>query len=106
MMAEIHLFGKLRSFTQDSQDGLNPVIRIEPGPGQTVGSLIADLGIPLEEIYTIFLNHKLLATRSGMAVWLGHRQVGADPFDWKLDLPLKTGDRLGLFGRDMAALVI
>ena len=105
-MADIHLYGKLRRFAQNNTDGLHPVLRVDPAPGQTVGSLIADLGIPLEEIHTIFLNHKLLAARNGMAVWLGHQQVRPDPFDWNLDLPLQRGDRLGLFGRDMAALVI
>jgi hypothetical protein len=30
----------------------------------------------------------------------------SNPFDWDLDIPVKAGDRIGLFGRDMSALVI
>jgi hypothetical protein len=29
-----------------------------------------------------------------------------NPLEWELDLVVKAGDRIGLFGRDMAALVI
>jgi hypothetical protein len=54
----------------------------------------------------VFLNHKLLATRSAMARWLQYRQVRSNPFDWDLTVPIQSGDRLGLFGRDMAALVV
>jgi hypothetical protein len=41
-----------------------------------------------------------------MARWLGHRQVRANPFDWDLNVAVKSGDRIGLFGRDMGALVV
>ena len=41
-----------------------------------------------------------------MARWLGYQQVRPDPFDWNLSTPVKPGDRIGLFGRDMAALVV
>jgi hypothetical protein len=41
-----------------------------------------------------------------MAKWMGYPQVRTDPFDWKLDIPINPDDRIGLFGRDMAALVI
>jgi len=48
----------------------------------------------------------LLATRSAMAYWMRYQQVHKDPLEWKLDIPVKQGDRVGLFGKDMAALVI
>jgi hypothetical protein len=41
-----------------------------------------------------------------MASWIGHQKVRNDPFNWDLDIPVNSGDRIGLFGRDMAALVI
>ena len=73
---------------------------------QNFESLLARTGISIQDIYTIFFNHKLLAARSRMARWIGHQQVRSDPFDWDLNVAVKAGDRIGLFGRDMAALVI
>jgi len=105
-MVEIHLYGRLRRYGPDDDRTGSHVLRVDPRTSETVESLILRLNIPLEEIYTVFFNSKLLAARSKMAVWIGYQQQRQDPFDWTLDVPVKAGDRLGLFGRDMAALVI
>jgi hypothetical protein len=105
-MAEIHVYGKLRRCAQDVHGYRNGVIRPEIMPDDTVKSLLTRLGISGDEIYTIFFNHKLLAARSKMAMWIGHQQVGPAPNDWNLDIPVQSGDRIGLFGRDMSALVV
>ena len=102
-MVEIRLFGKLRRYTKDNPDG---IVRVSLESEETLDMLLARLGIPLEEIYSIFLNSKLLAARSGMARWMGDRQVRNDPFNWDLNVTVKPSDRIGLFGRDMAALVV
>lgn len=102
-MVEIRLFGKLRRYTKDNPDG---IVRVSPESDETLDMLLARLGIPPEEIYSIFLNSKLLAARSGMARWMGYRQVRNDPFNWDLNVVVKPSDRIGLFGRDMAALVV
>ena len=104
MYAQIHLYGKLRKYRPEKDRG--HILHVEPGPDETLASLLQRLEIPTAEIYSIFLNSKLLAARSGMARWIGYQQVRADPFDWDLDISIKAGDRIGLFGRDMAALVI
>ena len=106
IMVEIRLYGKLRNLaTLDTsiQDG---IICLEPQPEDTVAALLDRIGIAGDEIHTIFLNHRLLAARSNMARWMGHQTACADPLCWDLDLPVKSGDRIGLFGRDMAALVV
>jgi hypothetical protein len=105
-MVEIHLYGKLRKYAQNSDQENDYVIRISPQTGETIELLLDRVRISMEDIYSIFLNRKLLAARSGMARWLGHQQVRSDPFDWDLNVPVNSGDRIGLFGRDMAALVI
>lgn len=105
-MIDIYLYGKLRSYTKNKPDGAIGRIDIEPWEGETVIQLLERLQIPMDEIYTIFVNRKLLAAKSGMATWLRHRQASADPLAWDLNLPLNPDDRIGLFGRDMAALVI
>jgi len=105
-MVSIHLYGKLRRFVEGSEAGHGNVLKFEPQSGETLERLLARAGIPLDEIYNIFFNAKLLATRSAMAHWIRYQQVHANPLEWKLDITVKAGDRIGLFGRDMAALVI
>jgi len=105
-MVEIHLFGKLRRYAENAEGVRDYVVRISPQDDETVQSLLARAGISIEESYSIFLNRKLLAARSGMAIWIGHQRVRNNPFDWDLNVAVKAGDRIGLFGRDMAALVI
>ena len=102
-MAEIHLYGKLRRYAKDNPDS---IIRVAPESNETLDILLKRLGIPLKEIYSIFYNSKLLAARSGMASWIRYPQVRATPFDWDLSITVQSSDRIGLFGRDMAALVV
>lgn len=105
-MVEIHLYGKLRRFAAESRRDHGNVIKVTPQPEETLEQLLARVGVPLDEIHNIFYNAKLLAARSAMAHWIRYRQVHANPLEWKLDIMVKAGDRIGLFGRDMAALVI
>jgi hypothetical protein len=105
-MVEIRLYGKLRRHAKGTHSNRDNVIQVSPEFKETLAMLLARLQIPVDEIYSIFLNSKLLAARTGMATWIGYRQVRSDPFDWDLDVPVKERDRVGLFGRDMAALVI
>jgi hypothetical protein len=102
-MVDIHLYGKLRRYASDNPDS---IIRVAPESDETLEALLNRLGIPLNDIYSIFYNSKLLAARSGMASWIRYPQVRATPFDWDLDIAVQASDRIGLFGRDMAALVI
>jgi len=103
-MIEIHLYGSLRRYAPDPRPDRESVVRLEPHPGETMGTTLKRLGIPPTEIYHIFLNGALLSTRNSMAPWLGYQQAGAR--DQGLDTPLQPGDRVGLFARDMALLVV
>ena len=105
-MIEIRLYGKLRDTADLNASIQEGIIRVQPRPQATVAALLETLGVAGDEIYTIFLNHRLLATRSNMARWMGHQMAGPNPLDWNLQVPVKSGDRIGLFGRDMAALVV
>ena len=105
-MAEIHLYGKLRGYASGHRSERDNVIQVDPGSDETLETILAGLKIPVDKIYSIFVNSKLLAARSGMALWLGHQQVRNDPFDWNLNIPIQPADRIGLFGRDMSALVV
>ncbi len=109
-MVEIHLYGKLRRFVPSPRPDKENLLRAEIAAGETVGSLLGRLGIPTEEVYHVFLNRKLLATRNRMAPWLRYQQVREEPAglsrELDLDVPLQPGDRLALFAPDMALLVV
>jgi hypothetical protein len=102
-MMEIHLYGHLRRYVSDPRPDRESVARLEPQPEETVRTALERLGISPDEIYHVFLNGTLLSTRNSMAPWLKYQEscVGQG-----LDTPVQEGDRLGLFARDMALLVI
>ena len=105
-MAEIRLYGRLRRYAQGNPFDRDNIIRVSPGSDETLQLLFTRLQIPVDEIYSIFINSKLLAARSAMATWIGYQQVRADPFDWNLNMAVQPADRIAIFGRDMSALVV
>lgn len=107
-MVEVRLYGKLRRFGPDPRGDREAVIRLEVHPDETVGQVLERIGIPQVEVAHIFLNGALLTTCNSMAPWLRYRRVREDvpTCELNLDHPLQNGDRLGLFGRDMAMLVV
>ncbi len=105
-MIEIHVYGKLRRFASNKKPDDNSVIWIEAVKDETIGDLLSRVGIDEEEIYTIFLNSSLLVTRTKMGPYLGYQQADKQVHVWDLSTPMKDGDRVGLFGRDMATLVV
>ena len=82
-MIEVHLYGKLRRFT-DNQDPTNDSIVYVPADERdTIEDVVSHIGIPQEELgNNIFLNGEYSALR---------RRV-------------KDGDRLGIFPNDMQLL--
>ena len=103
-MIEIHLYGNLRNYAGAAQPRQDTVIWLEPDPGATIASMLADAGIPIGEVNHMFVNAKLLASRNSMASYYGYRQTGPDLTNWNLDVEVGDGDRIGLFGSDMAIL--
>ncbi|MBN1177831.1 MAG: hypothetical protein JXD18_01355 [Anaerolineae bacterium] len=101
-MIEIYLYGRLRRYAPDARPDRESVVRVAPGEGETVGALLERVGIARDEPYHVFLNGALLSTRNTMAVWLSYQEGANDG----LDVPARSGDRIGLFGRDMALLVV
>lgn len=103
-MVEIHVYGKLRHYLNGSRPAKGGVLVLEPRPGATIESLLAQTGIPIDKINHIFFNSKLLVTRTKTAPYLGYQQTRANLFDWDLKVPVDAGDRIGLFGADMPML--
>ena len=105
-MIKIHVYGKLRKEIQADKFVNTNVLKLSPEPGDTIASVLVRADIKDSHIYSIFLNAKLAAARSGMVKWLRYHNAGPDPLSWDLDIPVTAGDRIGVFGRDMAALVV
>jgi hypothetical protein len=105
-MVEIHFYGKLRDYAPDNAPTSNSMTSMEIDGGDTIETILDRLGIRADQVGTIFVNSKLFVARSPMAPWLGYVQVRENPLEWDLSLAVKDGDRIGLFGRDMPALVV
>ena len=103
-MVEIHVYGNLRHYVKDARIDHQSVLILEPHPDETIASLLALAGIPVDEINHVFFNAKLLASRSRAALFMGYLQAHSDVSDWNLEVPVENGDRIGLFGMDMPVL--
>jgi hypothetical protein len=103
-MVEVHLYGNLRQYAPAPAKGHARVLQVRPRRDETVGSLLHSAGIPVDEVNHIFLNARLLATRSHTAKLFGYPQAQEDVMGWDLAIPVADGARIGLFGRDMVVL--
>lgn len=82
-MTEVHLYGKLRRFTDNQDPTRDSIIFIPAEEGDTIEDIIRRIGIPHEELGSnIFLNGEYAA--------LGRK--------------IKDGDRLGVFPDNMQLL--
>jgi hypothetical protein len=103
-MIEIHLYGNLRHYAGSYRPGESVVLGQRPCPGETLASILEQAHISAGEIGHIFLNGRLLTTRTSMAPLYGYPQQRDSVFDWDLGVPLSDGDRVGLFGTDLPVL--
>ena len=82
-MIEMHLYGKLRRFSDSSDPRRESIIRVPLEEGDTIKDVIERIGIPLDELgLNIFLNGEYS----------------------NLSRPVRDGDRLGIFPDDMQLL--
>lgn len=79
-----------------------PEIPFDPQPSEAFGAPLARRGI----LYAVSHNGSLLVTRNRMAPWLRYQQAQEDVWKWDHDFAMSPGDRLGLFGENMALLVV
>jgi len=82
-LIEMHLYGKLRRFSDSSDPRRESIIRVPLEEGDTIKDVIERIGIPLDELgLNIFLNGEYS----------------------NLSRPVRDGDRLGIFPDDMQLL--
>jgi hypothetical protein len=81
-MIELHLYGKLRRFTDEHSASGESVLSVACQDGDSIGDVLTRLGVPHEETSNIFVNGELRA----------------------LSKVIKDGQRVGVFPDDMALL--
>ncbi len=82
-MIEVHLYGKLRRFTDNQDPAQDSIVNVPVKQGDTIEDIIRRIGMPLEEIgNNIFLNGEYSA----------------------LERQVNDGDRLGIFPDNMQLL--
>jgi hypothetical protein len=82
-MIEVHLYGKLRRFTDNQNPSRDSIINVPMEDGDSIENIAQRIGIPLEELGSnIFLNGEYSA----------------------LTRKVNDGDRLGIFPNDMQLL--
>ena len=82
-MTEVHLYGKLRRFSQQKDPKRESIVFVKIEKGDTIKDVVKRLNIPLNEV--------------GSNIFLNGEYSG-------LTRPVKEGDRLGLLPDDMQLL--
>ena len=106
MSIEIRLFGDLcRRAGEGSRSGM--AVYLPAQEAQTVGQVLAQLGIDLSEVGNVFLNGRLLP-RGLYPLTLGYQSVAERPLagDEYLAVPVGAGDRVGIFPSNMSPVVV
>lgn len=84
-MVEVHLYGKLRHFSDNQEPTRDSIIYVPVKEGDTIKDIVRRIGIPFEELgNNIFHNGRYFDVE---------RQV-------------RVGDRLGLFPNNMAMIIV
>lgn len=108
MTLQIHLYGNLRCYGDQPRPDRPSVLHLPIAGGLSVAQVLQRTGIPPEQVGQVFLNGKLLNTRSTMAPWLGYptEQERLPASGDYLETRVANGDRLGLFPPNMTILVV
>jgi hypothetical protein len=106
-MIEVRLFGELRRYAADRDASSGVSVQLPIESGETVCGVLARLGVDPAEVGHIFLNGRLLP-RSQQPVWWGYQLAAPVPLSMEDSLctPVSAGDRLGVFERKMALVVV
>ncbi len=84
-MVEVHLYGKLRRFSDNQDPTRHSITHIQAGEADTINDILRRIGIPRDEV--------------GTTIFLNGRYSG-------LERKVKNGDRLGIFPDNMAMIIV
>ncbi len=106
-MIEVRLFGHLRRYVPGSTPVSDTVLYLPVDSARTVGQVFTQVGIEPTEVGNVFINGRLLP-RSLYPITLGYPLAAEGPLtpEKYLDAPVRPGDRVGIFPRNMSAVVV
>lgn len=106
-MIEVRLFGHLRRHVPGSTPTSDTVLRLPPESVHTIGQVLDRVGIDPAEVGNLFLNGRLLP-RSAYPIALGYPLAADGPLapEKYWSAPVHSGDRVGIFPRNMSAVVV
>ena len=106
-MIEVRLFGDLRRYATGSASESGTILYSPGDEIWTLGQVLTTLGIELEEVSNVFLNGRLLL-RSLYPITLGYPLASESLLTQEsyVKTPIRAGDRLGIFPRNMGAVVV
>jgi len=106
-LIEVRLFGDLRRYAPDPAAASGVAVHLPAGGDETVGQVLAQVGIEPEEIGNVFVNGRLLP-RSVYPITLGYQLAADGPLSQEgfLSAPVQPGDRVGIFPRKMSSVVV
>jgi hypothetical protein len=106
-LVEIHLFGDLRYHAVEPQPVPGTVMHLPLDGDGTVGQVLSRVGIAPEDVGNVFLNGHLLP-RSAYPITLGYPLAADQPLTLErfLATPVRSGDRVGIFPRNMGVVVV
>ena len=104
-MIEVRLFGDLWRYAEGLTSA-GSALYLPAGPSSTVGQVLAQVGIDPDSVSNVFVNGCLLP-RSTYPITLGYPLASSAPLSaegcW--NTPVRSGDRLGIFARNMGLVV-
>jgi len=106
-VVEVRLFGNLRRYVNGSKPTADTVLHLPADKANTVGQVFARVGIDPAEVGNVFINGRLLP-RSSYPITLGYLLAAEGPLTPEkcLGVPVRAGDRVGIFPRNMGAVVV
>jgi hypothetical protein len=106
-LIEVRLFGDLRRYATGSASESGTVLYLSGDDSWTLGQVLATLEIEPAEVSNVFLNGRLLP-RSLYPITLGYPLASESPLTQEgyVNTPIRAGDRLGIFPRNMGVVVV
>jgi len=106
-MIEVRLFGNLQRYATEPKAVPGTAMYLPAEDPKTLGQILHQIGIDPEEVSNVFVNGRLLP-RSTYPITLGYPLAVDDLLsgDGYLSVPVRSGDRLGIFPRNMASVVV
>jgi len=104
-LVEVRLFGHLAP--KGAKVAPGEALHLPVEQGETVGQVLAQVGVAPEEVGNIFVNGKLIP-RGLYPILLGYQRTADGPLAaedyWAT--PVQPGDRIGIFPRKMSLVVV